>query len=92
MSLSGISKSTVSKLCKDIDERANEFLNRPLTGDWPYVWLDATYLKVRQGGWIVSVAAIKAVAANTDGRREIIGLGLGPSEAEAFWMDLPRAD
>ena len=87
MGLSGISKSTVSKLCKDIDERVNEFLNRPLTGEWPYVWLDATYLKVRQGGRIVSVAAIIAVAANTDGRREIIGLGLGPSEAETFWVD-----
>lgn len=84
MGLQGISKSTVSKLCKDIDERVNEFLNRPLTGDWPYVWLDATYLKVRQGGRIVSVAA------NTDGRREIIGLGLGPSEAETFWMDFLR--
>jgi len=80
--LSGISKSTVSKLCKDIDERVGEFLDRPLTGDWPYVWLDATYLKVRQGGRIVSVAAIIAVAANTDGRREIIGLGLGPSEID----------
>jgi len=90
MGLSGISKSTVSKLCKDIDERVNEFLNRPLTGEWPYIWLDATYLKVRQGGRIVSVAAIIAVAANTDGRREIIGLGLGPSEAETFWMDFLR--
>ena len=72
------------------DERVNEFLNRPLTGDWPYVWLDATYLKVRQGGRIVSVAAIIAVAANTEGRREIIGLGLGPSEAETFWMGFLR--
>ena len=91
MGLSGISKSTVSKLCKDIDERVNAFLNRPLTGEWPYVWLDATYLKQRQGGRIVSVAAIIAVAANTDGRREIIGLGVGPSEAEAFWMDFLRS-
>ena len=90
MGLQGISKSTVSKLCKDIDERVGEFLNRPLSGEWPYVWLDATYLKVRQGGRIVSVAAIIAVAANTDGRREIIGLGLGPSEAETFWMDFLR--
>jgi len=90
MGLSGISKSTVSKLCKDIDERVGEFLNRPLTGDWPYVWLDATYLKQRQGGRIVSVAAIIAVAANTEGRREIIGLGVGPSEAETFWMDFLR--
>jgi transposase-like protein len=91
MGLNGISKSTVSKLCKDIDERVGEFLNRPLTGKWPYVWLDATYLKQRQGGRIVSVAAIIAVAANTDGRREIIGLGVGPSEAEPFWMDFLRS-
>ena len=73
------------------DERVGEFLNRPLTGDWPYVWLDATYLKQRQGGRIVSVAAIIAVAANTEGRREIIGLGIGPSEAEAFWTDFLRS-
>ena len=91
MGLNGISKSTVSKLCKDIDERVGEFLNRPLTGKWPYVWLDATYLKQRQGGRIVSVAAIIAVAANTDGRREIIGLCVGPSEAETFWMDFLRS-
>ncbi|ATG37771.1 Transposase (plasmid) [Phaeobacter piscinae] len=91
MGLSGISKSTVSKLCKDIDERVGEFLNRPLTGEWPYVWLDATYLKVRQGGRIVPVAAIISVAANTEGRREIIGLGLGPSEAETFWIEFLRS-
>ena len=90
MGLSGISKSTVSKLCKDIDERVGEFLNRPLVGDWPYLWLDATYLKVRQGGRIVSIAAIIAVAVNTDGRREIIGLGTGPSEAETFWTEFMR--
>ena len=91
MGLSGISKSTVSKLCKDIDERVSEFLNRPLTGEWPYVWLDATYLKQRHGGRIISVAAIIAVAANTEGRREIIGLGIGPSEAETFWTDFLRS-
>jgi putative transposase len=85
MGLSGISKSQVSKLCKDIDERVSAFLDRPIDGEWPYLWLDATYLKVRDGGRIVSVAAIIAVAVTTEGRREIIGLGLGPSEAEPFW-------
>src|SRR5258706_38558 len=85
MGLSGISKSQVSKLCKDIDERVNAFLDRSLEGEWPYLWLDATYLKVRDGGRIVSVAAIIAVAVNTEGRREIVGLGIGPSEAEPFW-------
>jgi transposase-like protein len=74
MGLNGISKSQVSKLCKDIDERVNVFLSRPLEGDWPYVWLDATYLKLREGGRVVSVAAIIAVAVNTEGRREIVGL------------------
>ena len=90
MGLAGISKSPVSKLCKDIDERVRDFLDRPLEGEWPYLWLDATYLKVRQGGRIVSVAAIIAIAVNTDGRREIIGLCVGPSEAETFWSDLPQ--
>src|SRR4030095_16513698 len=85
MGLSGISKSQVSKLCKDIDERVNAFLDRPIECEWPYLWLDATYLKVRDGGRIVSVAAIIAVAVTTEGRREIIGLGIGPSEAEPFW-------
>jgi transposase-like protein len=85
MGLTGISKSQVSKLCKDIDERVGAFLERPLDGEWPYLWLDATYLKVREGGRIVSVAAIVAVAVNTDGKREIVGLHIGPSEAETFW-------
>ena len=69
----------------------NEFLDRPIDGDWPYLWLDATYLKVRQGGRIVSVAAIIAVAVNTDGRREIVGLCVGPSEAETFWIEFLRS-
>src|SRR5271165_3348726 len=91
MGLNGISKSTVSKLCKDIDDRVNAFLDRPLTGDWPYLWLDATYLKQREGGRIVSVAAIIAVAANTDGKREIVGLHIGPSEAETFWSSFLKS-
>src|SRR4051795_10244798 len=90
MGLAGISKSTVSKLCKDIDERVGAFLDRPLGGEWPYLWLDATYLKVRDGGRIVSVAATIAVAVDTEGRREIVGLGLGPSEAETFWSGFLR--
>jgi transposase-like protein len=85
MGLTGIGKSQVSRLCQDIDERVNAFLDRPLTGEWPYLWLDATYLKQREGGRIVSVAAIIAVAVNTEGKREIVGLHIGPSEAETFW-------
>src|SRR5215212_9804937 len=86
MGLSGIDKSRVSRLCKEIDERVSAFLERPLAGEWPYLWLDATYLKVREGGRIVSVAAIIAVAVDAEGRREIVGLHLGPSEAETFWV------
>src|SRR5829696_8594563 len=85
MGLTGISKSQVSKLCKDIDERVNAFLNRPIEGEWPYLWLDATYLRQREGGRVVLVAAIIAVAVNTEGKREIVGLHIGPSEAETFW-------
>ena len=90
MGMTGISKSSVSKLCKDIDERVNAFLKRPLADDWAYPWLDATYLKVREGGRIVSVAAIIAVAVNTEGKREIVGLHIGPSEAEPFWTSFLR--
>jgi putative transposase len=90
MGLSGISKSQVSKLCQEIDERVGAFLKRPLAGEWPYLWLDATYLKVRESGRIVSGAAIIAMAVTTDGRREIIGLHLGPSEAEPFWTTFLR--
>ena len=91
MGLSGISKSQVSKLCKDIDERVHAFLDRPLVGEWPYLWLDATYLKQRESGRIVSVAAIIAMAVNTDGKREIVGLHIGPSEAETFWSGFLRS-
>ncbi|CAK0745793.1 transposase [Azospirillaceae bacterium] len=87
MGMSGMSKSTASKLCQDLDDRVKDFLKRPLDGEWPYLWLDATYLKQRQGGRIISVAAIIAVAVNPEGRREIVGLRIGPSEAEVFWSD-----
>src|ERR1700750_3348306 len=90
MGMSGISKSQVSRLCEEIDERVNTFLNRPLEGDWPYVWLDATYVKVREAGRIVSVAVIIAVGVNGDGRREVLGLDIGPSEAETFWTEFLR--
>ncbi len=79
MGLAGISKSQVSKLCKDIDDRVNAFLDRPIEGEWPYLWLDATYLKVCDGGRIVSVAAIIAVAVTTEGRREIPESVRGPA-------------
>ncbi len=78
MGMSGISKSQVSRLCEEIDERVKAFLDRPIEGDWPYLWIDATYVKVRQNGRIVSVAVIIAVGVNADGRREVLGMDIGP--------------
>jgi putative transposase len=90
MGMSGISKSQVSRLCEEIDGKVKAFLERPIEGDWPYLWIDATYVKVRQNGRIVSVAVIVAVGVNSDGRREILGLDIGPSEAETFWTAFLR--
>jgi putative transposase len=88
---SGLSKSQVSRLCEEIDERVNAFLARPIEGTWPYLWIDATYLKVRQAGRIVSVAVIIAVGVNFDGRREVLGVATGASEAEPFWKAFLRS-
>ena len=78
-------KSQVSRLCEEIDDKVKAFLERPIEGDWPYLWIDATYLKVRRGGRIVSVAVIIAVGVNTDSRREVLGMEFGTSEAEPIW-------
>ena len=91
MGMSGISKSQVSRLCEEIDVRVKAFLDRPIEGDWPYVWLDATYIKVRRAGRIVSVAVIIAVGVNSDGRREVLGMTIGHSEAEVFWTEFLRS-
>ena len=90
LGMAGISKSQVSRLCAEIDERVHTFLERPIEGDWPYLWIDATYVKVREAGRIVSVAVTIAVAVNTDGRREVLGMAIGASEAETFWIEFLR--
>jgi putative transposase len=91
LGMDGISKSQVSRLCGEIDARVQAFLTRPIEGDWPYMWLDATYVKVRRDHHIVSVAVIVAVGVNTDGRREVLGMTIGRSEAEPFWVDFLRS-
>jgi transposase-like protein len=91
MGMEGVSKSQVSRLCGEIDERVNAFLTRPIEGDWPYVWLDATYIKVRRDHRIVSAAVIVAVGVNSDGRREVLGMTTGHSEAEPFWVEFLRS-
>jgi putative transposase len=90
MGMTGISKSQVSRLCEEIDGKIDSFLERPLDGDWPYVWLDATYVKVRRDGRIVPVAVTIATGVNSNGRREVLGMAVGASEAETFWTDFLR--
>ena len=90
MGMDGISKSQVSRLCEEIDEKVQPFLGRPIEGDWPYIWLDATYVKVRRAGRIVSTAVVIAIGVNGDGRREVLGLDICPSEAETFWTEFLR--
>ncbi len=87
----GVSKSQVSRLVEEIDERVNAFLTRPIEGEWPYVWIDATYIKAREAGRIAATATIIAVGVNTDGRREVLGVATGPSEAETFWKGFLRS-
>lgn len=87
MGMSGISKSQVCRLCEEIDEKVKAFLDRPIEGEWPYLWIDATDLKVQRGGRVVSVAVIIAVGVNTDGRREVLGMETGTSEAGAIDLD-----
>jgi putative transposase len=88
---SGVSKSQVSRLCAELDERVGAFLNRQIEGDWPYLWIDATHVKTREAGRIVSVAVIVAVGVNTDGQREVLGIKIGASEAEPFWTEFLRS-
>src|SRR4051794_41838684 len=88
--MSGISKSQVSRLCEEIDERVKAFLERPIEGDWPYLWIDATYVKVRQNGRIVSVAVIVAVGGHNAGRRGGRGVEIGPPGGETLLAAVPR--
>lgn len=85
LGMDGISKSQVSRLCEELDVEVKAFLSRPIEGDWPYVWVDATYVKSREAGRIVNVAVIVAIGVNTQGQREVLGLKVGASEAEPFW-------
>ena len=85
LGMSGISKSQVSRLRGELDERVSGFLEREFPGRWPYLWLDTTYLKARDGIWVVNKAVVIVVGVNTQGRREVLGLAVGPAETEAFF-------
>jgi putative transposase len=92
LGMSGISKSQVSRLCEELDEEVERFRNRPLEGPYPYVWLDASYLKARQDGQVASVAAVIAIGVNAkSGEREVLGVDVGPSEDGAFWLSFLRS-
>src|SRR6185503_4641272 len=91
LGLDGISKSQVSRLCQSLDEEVERFRNRPLEGVFPYVWLDATFVKARDGGRVVSMAVVIAIGVNGDGQREVLGLDVGPSEDGPFWLSFLRS-
>lgn len=90
MGMTGISKSQFGRLREENDDRVNAFLDRPIEGDWPYLWLDATYVEDRQASWVVAVAVIAAVGVNRDARPEVLGMDIGAWEVEPFWAAFLR--
>jgi transposase-like protein len=91
LGLQGISKSQVSRICQELDSEVERFRSRRLTTAYPYVWLDATYVKVRQTGRVVSMAVVIAIGVRASGEREVLGLDVGPSEDGAFWLQFLRS-
>src|SRR3954471_17603482 len=91
LGLDGISKSQVSRLCETLDAEVQRFRQRPLDGPYPYVWLDATFVKVRDAGRVVSMAVVVAIGVRASGEREVLGLDVGPSEDGAFWLQFLRS-
>ena len=90
LGMTGISKSQVSRLCAELDAQSEAFGSRRLEGEFPYLWLDATYFHVREGGRVTSMALVVAYGVNEVGLREVIGLDVGPSEEGAFWLAFLR--
>lgn len=90
MGLTGIDKSEVSRICKELDGAVQAFRERPLQGSCPYIWLDATYLKVRQNHHIVNMAVVVAIGVRETGDREVLGFAVGASEEASFWLEFLR--
>ena len=88
-----ISKSEVSRICVELDAELAAFRERPLDaeGEFPYVWFDATYEKVREGGRIVSLATVIAIGVRSSGEKAVLGVAVGPSETESFWLEFCRS-
>lgn len=91
LGLQGISKSQVSRLCRELDAEVERFRQRRLEGPYPYIWLDATFVKVREEGRVVSQAIVIAIGVRATGEREVLGLDVGPSEDGAFWLQFLRS-
>jgi putative transposase len=90
LGMQGISKSQVSRMCAELDKEVERFRTRKLEGPYPYVWLDGTFVKVRENGRVVSQAIVIAIAVTTSGEREVLGMDVGPSESGAFWLAFLR--
>jgi len=90
LGLEGISKSEVSRVCGTLDAEVEAFRTRPISGEHPYVWIDATYHKVRQDGRVISMATVVAIGVTVEGERQVLGIDAGPSEDAAFWTAFLR--
>jgi len=90
LGIEGISRSEVSRICKVLDEEVKGFLTRPIEGDHPYVWLDATFHKVREAGRVISVATVVAIGVDDQGQRHILGAQSGHAEDHQFWTSFLR--
>jgi len=91
LGLDGISRSQVSRLCEELDTEVERFRQRKLEGSYPFLWLDATFVKVRHDHRVVTMAIVIAIGVNADGQREVLGLDVGPSEDGAFWHAFLRS-
>jgi transposase-like protein len=90
LGMQGISMSQVSRMCAELDKEVESFRTRKLTGPYPYVWLDATFVKVRDNGRVISQAIVIPIGVTASGEREVLGLDVGPSESGAFWLAFLR--
>lgn len=87
----GVPKSTVSRICQELDVEAEAFRERELDEEIPYLWLDALYEKVREGGRVISMAVVLAIGVTASGARTVVGVSVGNSESEAFWTSFLRS-
>jgi putative transposase len=91
LGMQNMSKSQVSRLCTELDQEVERFRSRKLVGPYPYVWLDGTFVKVRDNGRVVSQAIVIAIGVTASGEREVLGMDVGPTESGAFWLAFLRS-